>query len=342
MAHLSQICPILFADVVKSSSITADAHKSILADFIKTVFDDACSQIEVVHAKPMGDGFLIVGANAARTAAAALRICDAYRMNDWINEGFPKSVQIRVGLDLGTVIIKGDDITGAAVDRASRIQPITNPNSVFCTKHFHNQLIADSVTHITGTSVGLKALEKRAGEAELFDLRWSDESSVADTSGEAAEVPRQSHIPRVRRTISDRERDQFLQECFSTIKEHFQRSLDELDRSDSHVETTFQEIHSTKFVCRVYVDGDERAACKVRCTSGSGRSGEIQYEENPRDIDNDTSSNEILWIKDDGVDIFAEALGMQAHYTGGKMNVRLDPHQAAEHIWRIFAGALER
>ena len=90
-------------------------------------------------------------------------------------------------------------------------------------------------------------------------------------------------------------------------------------------------MHSTKFFCRVYVDGDERAACKVRCKSGSG---EIQYEENPRDVDNDTTSNEILWIKDDGVDIFAEVLGMQAHYTGGKMDVRLNPQQAAEHIWR--------
>ena len=342
MPHFSQICPILFADVVKSSSFTADAHKSILADFIKTVFDTACCQMNVVHAKPLGDGFLIVGADAAQAATAALRICDAYKSNDWINEGFQRPVQIRVGLDLGTVIKKGDDVAGAAVDLASRVQPVTNPNSVFCTKHFHNQLIADSVTHIVGTYIGKKALDKGAGEAALFELRWSDDSSVVDTSSHAAEVLRPSRIPRVRRAISDLERDQFLEGCFRTIREYFRSSLDQLGRSDPHVETTFQEIHPAKFVCRVYVDGDERAACKVRCSSGGGRNGEIQYEENPRDIDNDSSSNEILWINDDGVDIFAEALGMQAHATGSEMNACLDPHRVAEHIWLIFSGALER
>ena len=339
MAHRSQICPILFADVVKSSSITADAHKRSLAEFLDQVFSDACGRIDVVHAKPMGDGFLIVGSNAAEIASVALRIRNAYQTHDWKNEGFPKAVEIRVGLDLGTVLFEGEDVTGAAVDRASRVQPVTHPNSVFCTKHFHDQLIADMVTKIVGTSVGTIALDKGAGNAEMFELGWSDEPPVGTMSGQAAEAPKPSHIPRVKRTISDRERDRFLEECFTTIRAHFQRSLDELDRADPHVETTFQEVHSTKFFCRVYVDGDERAACKVRCKSGSG---EIQYEENPRDVDNDTTSNEILWIKDDGVDIFAEVLGMQAHYTGGKMDVRLNPQQAAEHIWRIFSGALER
>ena len=342
MARRSQICPILFADVVKSSRITADAHKRKLTEFIDQVFGDACSKIDVIHAKPMGDGFLIVGSSAAEIAAAALRIRDAYRTHDWINEGFPAGIEIRAGLDLGTVLIEGEDVTGVAVDRASRVQPVAQPNAVLCTKHFHDQLVADMVTNIVGTSVGAIALDKGAGHAEMFDLGWSDErpSKIADE--QAADSTNPSQIPRVRRTISDRERDLFLEECFATIREQFRNYLGELDRSDPHVETIFQEVNSAKFVCRVYVDGDEKAACKVRCTSGGGGSGDIRYEENPSDIDSDTTSNEVLWIKDDGIDIFAEALGMQAHYTGGQMNVRLDQHQAAEHIWRIFAGALER
>ena len=337
MSPRSQICAILFADIVNSSNIKADAHKRTLASFLERIFADTQSRVDAVHAKFLGDGFMIVASSAAELASAALRVRDEFRNRDWMNDGFNSQVQIRIGLHLGTVLITGGDVAGAAVDQASRVEPVTAPNSVYCTSHFHQQLEADRVQNMVGTSVGTVPLAKNSGEAELFELEWQGVTTKSDVP-----VSDQSYMPTVRRSISDKERDDYLTEAFETIRSYFTRSLNELASRNTHVETRIQEISPIKFLCKIYVDGDERSSCVVRCSAGSGRDGEIQYEQNPREISSDSSYNEVIWVKDDGATIFLEALGMQLHYTGGQMNVQMEPKEAGEHLWKILAGSLER
>ena len=337
MSPRSQICAILFADIVNSSNIRADAHKRTLASFLERIFADAQSRVDSVHAKYLGDGFMIVASSAAELASAALRVRDEFRNRDWMNDGFNSQVQIRIGLDLGTVLITERDVAGAAVDQASRVEPVTAPNSVYCTSHFFRQLVADRARNMVGTSVGVVPLAKNSGAAELFELEWQGVTTKSDVP-----VSDQSYMPTVRRSISDKERDDYLTEAFETIRSYFTRSLDELTSRYSHVQTRIQEISPLKFLCKIYVDGDERSSCVVRCNSAGGRTGEIQYEENPRDVGSDSACNEIIWVKDDGATIFLEALGMQLHYTGGQMNVQMEPKEAGELLWKIFASSLER
>lgn len=337
MKPRSQICAILFADIVKSSNIQADAHKRDLASFLERLFEDTQNRVDPVHAKYLGDGFMVVASNAAELASAALQVRDEFRNRDWINDGFNSRLQIRIGLDLGTVLITDRDIAGAAVDQASRVEPVTAPNSVYCTGHFFQQLLADKATNIVGTSVGTVQLAKNSGEAELFELEWQGVTTKSDVP-----VSDQSHMPMVRRNISDKERDDYLREAFDTIRSYFIRSLEALPGRNPHVETYIQEISPIMFHCKIYVDGDERSSCVIRCSSGSGRNGEIQFEQNPRNVNSDSSYNEVIWVKDDGATIFLEALGMQAHYTGGQMNVQMEPAQAGEFLWKILAGSLER
>ena len=67
------------------------------------------------------------------------------------------------------------DVFGNGVDLASRIEPIVDPNQIFCTKKVFYQLIAVHNHNIDGLSIGKRKLAKNYGEIELYKLFWRGE-----------------------------------------------------------------------------------------------------------------------------------------------------------------------
>ncbi|WP_096704063.1 hypothetical protein [Magnetospirillum sp. 15-1] len=342
----TQICPIIFADIVGSSKITDDRLKTDLNRFVHRLLDEIEGRFQVLLTKHTGDGFFICGVDGTEMAEAALTVKDRFRNTDWIRLGFSDSVTIRIGLDLQKVNLieeggKIIDVSSGGIDRAARIEPVVAPNEVWCSDHFFSQLHRENVRNIGGTSIGKKQLAKGAGEANLFALHWAHEA-IPQPAPQTAEPPPVRNgiaisIPRIKRSISDAERDQFAVEAMQEISTYFQEALGVLERDQHpHVQCRHTPVTPHKFTAEVYVDGKSVGRCKIWL---SGRGREICYSQGSFQIDQDNGYNESLLVEDDGRDIYLKAMGMAMIARGREsLNVK----NAAMYLWEVFTRPLSQ
>ncbi len=146
-------------------------------------------------------------------------------------------------------------------------------------------------------------------------------------------------LPKIRKSFTQRDRDLLLEETFKAIKEYFQHALLKLKTQYPEVETDFTEIHSTKFITKIYYRGDIKSQCKI-WIGGLFGSDAIAYSENRFNIDSDNSYNEMVSIEDDGFDL-------KLRFSLNIMNLQqnktyLKPSEAAEMLWLRFSAPLER
>lgn len=340
----TQICPIIFADIVGSSKITDDRLKTDLNRLVHRLLDEIKDRFQVLPTKHTGDGFFVCGVDGAEMAEAALSVRDHFRKTDWVRAGFSGPVAIRICIDLQKVNLIEEngrilDVSSSGIDRAARIEPVVAPNEVWCTDHFFSQLRAENVRNIGGTAIGVKQLAKGAGEANLFALHWSHEAIPQPVPQTTEPPPVRSgiaiSIPRIKRSISDVERDQFAAEAIQEISTYFQEALGVLERDQHpHVQCRHTQVTPNKFTAEVYVDGKNVGRCKIWL---SGRGREICYSQGHFQIDQDNGYNESLHVHDDGRDIYLKAMGMVMM---GQGQEPLSVKNAAMYLWEAFTRPL--
>lgn len=176
-------------------------------------------------------------------------------------------------------------------------------------------------------------------EAVLARLsRTRKEIQGTTTSAQAVNFGEHIPLPKMRKDFTQRDRDLFLKESFSLIKQYFQRALGQVQVQYPEVDTDFTEIHATKFIAKIYYRGDVRNQCKI-WIGGLSASDGIAYSENRFNIDLDNSFNEIISVEDDGVNL---KLRFTLCITVPRQNkALLSPTEAAEVIWLRFSAPLE-
>ncbi len=145
-------------------------------------------------------------------------------------------------------------------------------------------------------------------------------------------------IPKLKRRITDLEKDRFLKQAFAVIKDYFAEGLKQLEQHHAEIETDLTEIHNLKFVSKAYVNGDLKAQRKI-WQGGIGGSRAISYYDNVNSYDNDNSCNGWVSIEDDGSDLYLTGTTLNFY---GDNPERLPPEQAAELLWQGFAEQIER
>ncbi|XYH97984.1 adenylate/guanylate cyclase domain-containing protein [Sorangium sp. So ce1128] len=127
-----------------------------------------------------GDAIVATFNNAVDAAKSALNIRDFFIKADE-HEGVPEHLKCRIALHQGDLLlchnafIDREDIFGEAVHKAARLEPITAPGHIFCTKS-----VADSLNGMQGLApkawpLGTRKLAKDYGEIEVFVVTWSKE-----------------------------------------------------------------------------------------------------------------------------------------------------------------------
>lgn len=121
-----------------------------------------------------GDAIVATFASVKDASESALRIRDFFR-NGYSVDGISPGLACRISLHLGEVILchnallKRDDIFGEAVHTAARLEPMTAPGQVFCTRSF-----ADRLNEVRGAAPKAWPLPERLvlpknfGEIEAF------------------------------------------------------------------------------------------------------------------------------------------------------------------------------
>ncbi|UTW52536.1 hypothetical protein KFF05_03955 [bacterium SCSIO 12827] len=343
MATESRTCAILYGDIVGSSAIKGDMLKTQVASIVKMLAKQASSIDGILYANTWGDGIVVVGNTPAIIAEEALRFRDRFRNEDWENEGFPSPVHIRIGLDMNSVVleIEGGLVTGVSgqgMVPAARIEQIVEANRIWCSPSFKHTLSGMGGSNIRFVSTGLQELPKGAGSMELFDLSRADDpppdSARPATAGPTGKAPR---VPKIKGRITDRDRDDFLRDAFVTVKRYFETAANSVSNQYPEVAATIQTIHSLKFTCDVYVNGESKNRCKIWLSQGSYSEG-IGYAEGSFSIDADNSYNETIRVEDDGHELFLNPLGMRMY---GNHDKRFSPEEAAEFLWEMFIERLE-
>src|SRR6516165_590354 len=127
-----RLAAILAADVVGYSRLMGIDEAGTLARLNalrRELIDPAIAANSGRIVKLMGDGALVEFASAVDAVTCAIEIQKQLRDHDATStEGDP--IRFRIGINVGDIIIEGDDILGDGVNIAARIEGIAEPGGV--------------------------------------------------------------------------------------------------------------------------------------------------------------------------------------------------------------------
>jgi class 3 adenylate cyclase len=332
-----QIVSMLFSDVKDYSKIKDDNLYRSLEDFCNEFQRQHLNEDNHFLCKTWGDAFFICSYDPVDIAEIALNLRDKFRNETWRRMGI--SLSVRIGLHAEKVEILSEnngevkDVVGQNVNTTARIEPIVDPDHIFCSEMFHK---LSNEPHFRFVPLGQKQLAKNFGEMELYELLRANEPV---TSTREPARPSRVTIPqvKVRKEFTDKDLQDFLRASFQTISDYFQEALQLLEQQDSDIETDFQSIDTEKFRCHVYVRGKRRGQCQIWVSDTFGVSS-IHYAQGPHFSDN--SYNDSIYVHSDGFNICLQATGFAASMSPKEGRLKT-PEEAAEHLWTQFSRTLQ-
>jgi class 3 adenylate cyclase len=146
--ELRKLAAIMFTDMVGYSSLTQKNEKLALElleehrRILRLVFVEYSGK----EIKTIGDAFLIWFDSALEAMHCALSIQDALRE---FNDASPQTIKIkvRIGVHLGDVVMRGDDVYGDGVNIASRVQSVAEAGGICISedvfRQVHNKVDAE-------------------------------------------------------------------------------------------------------------------------------------------------------------------------------------------------------
>jgi len=136
-----KLAAILAADVVKFSVLMGENEDRTLKNLkaCRTLTDEA---IKLNHGRIFGSAGDSIIAEFASPVDAVVAATEFQRSLKQRNEGVPEGDQMkfRVGLNLGDVIVEGDNLYGDGVNVAARLEALAEPGGITLSGKFHEEV----------------------------------------------------------------------------------------------------------------------------------------------------------------------------------------------------------
>jgi TolB-like protein/Tfp pilus assembly protein PilF len=134
--------------------------------------------------KVMGDGVLLEFPSAVNAMSAAI---DLQQKMEASNVTLPEARQIvlRIGINLGDIVVDGGDLYGDGVNIAARLQTLATPGAIYVSAGIRDQVKRKLA--IDFDDLGLKSLKNIAEPIHVYQVR--PERAVAPGREEAAALP---------------------------------------------------------------------------------------------------------------------------------------------------------
>jgi len=181
-----RLAAILAADVVGYSRlIRADEEQTILdlRELRSTLIDPAISDNHGRIVKLMGDGILVEFTSAVDAVACAERVQTA--MIERNEQAQPERQMVfRIGINLGDVVIDGDDIQGDGVNVATRLEAASDAGGICISSAIHDQ-VRDRL-NLTFTDMGEQQIKNVDRPIQMW--KWTS-AAAAQTTGASDDQP---------------------------------------------------------------------------------------------------------------------------------------------------------
>jgi adenylate cyclase len=132
-----RLAAILAADVVGYSRLMAENETDTLAALKahrRDLFDPRIAEHGGRIVKLMGDGVLVEFASVVDAVECAVAIQKALSVQDGL-------IKLRIGINLGDIIIEGDDIYGDSINLAARIEALAEPGGIALSEYAHDHVV---------------------------------------------------------------------------------------------------------------------------------------------------------------------------------------------------------
>jgi adenylate cyclase len=137
-----RLAAILAADVVGYSRLMEKDEAGTLAalkERRRVVLDPLVAQHQGRIVKVMGDGVLLEFASAVNAVACAAKLQEAmHEANKELPE--PRRIKLRVGVNVGDVIVEGTDLYGDGINIAARLERLAEPGEVLMSQVVFGQV----------------------------------------------------------------------------------------------------------------------------------------------------------------------------------------------------------
>jgi adenylate cyclase len=167
-----KLAVIFYADVAGYSRLTEDdevgAHRNVMAalDLATRVITES----DGIVLRYAGDAILAEFNSATRAIDVAVKI-QTMLIADNIDVHDEKKVQIRIGLNLGEVIIDRGEIYGSGVNLAARLESIAHPDGICISGALYDQI--KGKTDLLFVNGGLKELKNIAQPTQIY--HWQEQ-----------------------------------------------------------------------------------------------------------------------------------------------------------------------
>jgi adenylate cyclase len=144
--------------------------------------------------KTTGDGFLVEFPSVVAAVRTALDVQEAMRrLAENASHGAP--IELRIGLNVGDVIVEGDDIHGDGVNVAARLEGLCEPSEVFVSGAVFDQ--AEGKVAASFDDLGTHALKNIAKPARVYRARIGPRDADGGTTGARPAAPPLSDKPSI-------------------------------------------------------------------------------------------------------------------------------------------------
>lgn len=180
MEQKRRLAAVLFADIA-GYTMRAHQDEAVALEVRSRVIETLIASGSAHHGrvvKSLGDGVLLEFPSAFDAVTCARDIQDRMRPLAEESQG---SVQVRVGVHVGDVVVEGDDILGNTVNIASRVHSLAQPGGICITREVHAHIRSSMQLECKRVQKG--SLFKLPNSVEVFQIaRESDSRSPVGRS----------------------------------------------------------------------------------------------------------------------------------------------------------------
>jgi adenylate cyclase len=168
-----RLAAIIAADVVGYSRLmeaNEEGTRGALKQHRREFFDPTIAKHGGRIFKVMGDGFLVEFGSVLNAARCAVEI---QRGMPERNAGVPEDrhIKFRIGVNLGDIIVDGDDFYGDGVNMAARLEGLAGPGGIACSAIVRHQL--GNKLALEFIDQGEQSVKNIAQRVHVYFVNWA-------------------------------------------------------------------------------------------------------------------------------------------------------------------------